>query len=95
MPGGGSLQPPVQPIRLDLHQGQRSHQDRHGNSRDVTLIHTICTQEHHACFLGTDQPPVPDGVCVNPEEEAVTQQEEAPRFQRAFKRDSAGAVSEG
>lgn len=42
-----------------------------------------------------DQPPVRDGVCVNPEEEAATQQEAAPRFQRAFKRDSAGAVSEG
>lgn len=43
LPGGGGLQPSVQQIRLDLHQGQRPHQDRHGNVCDVTLMHAICT----------------------------------------------------
>lgn len=41
--GGGGLQPLVQQIRLDLHQGQWSYQDRHGNLLDVTLIYAICT----------------------------------------------------
>lgn len=38
LPGGGGLQPPVQPIRLDLHQGQWSHQDCHGNLQDRTYM---------------------------------------------------------
>ncbi|CAB1425888.1 unnamed protein product [Pleuronectes platessa] len=44
--GGGGLQPPVQPIRLDLHQGQRSHQDHHAYAQGA-VVGCRGTQQAH------------------------------------------------
>lgn len=46
LPGRGGVQPPVQPIWLDLHQRQRTHQDRNGNLQ-YTIIYAANPSQHH------------------------------------------------